>query len=77
MSAFPDMGLRMDDVVLREGAAVYRWTFFGTNSGPRGSGRRVCFSGFEEWTFGGDGLIGESKGHFDEQNSAAAERRIQ
>jgi hypothetical protein len=33
MSAFPDMRLRMDDVVLRAGGAVYRWTFFGTNSG--------------------------------------------
>lgn len=23
-------------------------------------------SGYEEWTIGTDGLIGESKGHFDE-----------
>jgi hypothetical protein len=34
-------------------------------TGPRGTGKRVRFSGFEEWRIGADGLIAESLGHFD------------
>jgi predicted ester cyclase len=65
MSAFPDMDLRMDDVLLQGDRAVYRWTFMGTNTGPGGTGNRVRFSGYEVWKFGEDGLIAESEGHFD------------
>ena len=32
----------------------------------RTTGKAVRISGYEEWTFGLDGLIAESKGHFDE-----------
>ena len=66
MSAFPDMVLTMDDVVILGDTAVYHWTLDGHNTGPGGSGKRVRVSGFEEWTFGVDGLIAESQGHFDE-----------
>jgi hypothetical protein len=45
---------------------VYRWTLTGTNTGPGGTGRPVRISGQEEWTFGADGLIAESRGHFDQ-----------
>ena len=38
----------------------------GTNTGPGGSGKRVRIIGFEEWTFGADGLVAESQGHFDQ-----------
>ena len=38
-----------------------------------GSGRSVRISGFEEWKIGDDGLIAESRGHFD---SAAYERQL-
>ena len=31
-----------------------------------GSGKAVRISGYEEWRLGPDGLIAESKGHFDE-----------
>jgi len=65
MSAFPDMDLRMDDVLLQGDRAVYRWTFMGTNTGPGGTGNGVRFSGYEVWKFGEDGLIAESQGHFD------------
>jgi predicted ester cyclase len=65
MSAFPDMKVLMDDLVVHEDGAVYHWTLVGTNTGPGGTGRRVRISGFEEWTIGSDGLIGESLGHFD------------
>lgn len=66
MTAFPDMVVAMDSVMLDGGRAVYRWTLSGTNTGPGGTGKAVRISGYEEWTFGTDGLIMESKGHFDE-----------
>ena len=37
-----------------------------TNTGPGGTGKSVRIHGYEEWTFGADGLIAESKGHYDE-----------
>jgi hypothetical protein len=66
MTAFPDMVVTMDGVDLQGERAVYRWTLSGTNAGPGGSGRAVRISGYEEWRLGADGLIAESKGHFDE-----------
>jgi hypothetical protein len=51
---------------------LYRWTLVGSNIGPGGTGRPLRISGFEEWRMGVDGLIAESKGHFD-----AAEYRRQ
>ena len=74
MTAFPDLQLLMDDIVLQDERAVYRWTFIGTNSGPGGTGQRVRFSGFEMWKIGEDGLIAESEGHFD---SADYQRQIE
>ncbi len=66
MTAFPDMVVAMDGVSLDGGRAVYRWTLTGTNTGPGGTGKAVRISGREEWRFGADGLIAESRGHFDE-----------
>ena len=66
MVAFPDMQVLMDDLLMEEGDVVYHWTLIGTNTGPGGTGNRVRVSGFEEWTIGGDGLIAESQGHFDQ-----------
>lgn len=66
MTAFPDMVLEMDSVRMKGGTAEYHWTFTGTNTGPGGSGNAVRFSGYEEWTLGADGLVADSKGHFDE-----------
>jgi predicted ester cyclase len=66
MTAFPDMVVAMDGVGVEGGRAVYRWTLTGTNTGPGGTGKAVRVSGYEEWTFGPDGLIAESRGHFDE-----------
>jgi hypothetical protein len=66
MTAFPDMVVTMDGVDLQRDRAVYRWTLTGTNTGPGGSGKAVRISGYEEWRLGTDGLIAESKGHFDE-----------
>ncbi|HMF94713.1 MAG TPA: ester cyclase [Vicinamibacterales bacterium] len=66
MTAFPDMVVAMDSVSLDGGRVVYRWTLTGANTGPGGTGKSVRISGYEEWTFGSDGLIAKSKGHFDE-----------
>lgn len=66
MSAFPDMVVAMDGIEVAADRAVYRWTLTGTNTGPGGSGRAVRISGREEWQLGADGLIAESKGHFDQ-----------
>ena len=66
MTAFPDMVVKMDQVSQDGNHAVFRWTWTGTNSGPGGTGKYVRISGYEEWTMGADGLIAESKGHFDE-----------
>ncbi len=66
MDAFPDIQLFMDDLVFKDEAVGYHWTFTGTSTGPGGTGKWVRISGFEEWTFGDDGLVAESQGHYDQ-----------
>jgi SnoaL-like domain len=66
MTAFPDMAVTMDGISIEGSRAVFRWTLRGTNTGPGGTGNAVQISGYEEWTIGADGLIADSKGHFDE-----------
>jgi len=65
MTAFPDMQVVMDGVGVEGGTSIFRWTLIGTNTGAGGTGARVRISGYEEWTIGDDGLIAESRGHFD------------
>ena len=65
MTSLPDMVVAMDGVALDGNNAIYRWTLTGTNTGPGGTGNAVHISGYEEWTFTADGLIAESRGHFD------------
>jgi predicted ester cyclase len=65
MTAFPDLVVTMDRLVRNPLAVEFHWTLTGTNSGPGGSGKRVRISGYEEWRIDADGLIAESKGHFD------------
>ena len=65
MTAFPDMHLVMDDVLVQADRIEYHWTLIGTNTGPGGGGHRVRISGFELWEIGADGLIASSLGHFD------------
>ena len=66
MTAFPDMRVLMDDLLVQDGGGEYHWTLVGTNTGPGGTGNRVRISGFEEWSLGDDGLIAESQGHYDQ-----------
>jgi hypothetical protein len=65
MTAFPDMQVLMDDLVIQDGLPHFHWTLIGTNTGPGWTGRRVRISGFEEWKIGADGLIVASLGTFD------------
>ena len=66
MTAFPDMVVRMDSMVRVGPRIQFHWTWTGTNNGPGGTGKAVNLRGYEEWTFGPDGLIDECFGHFDE-----------
>ena len=73
MEAFPDMQVLMDGLRIGDHAIEYHWTLAGTNRGPGGTGNRVRISGHEEWTFGEDGLLAESQGHYD---AAEYERQV-
>lgn len=66
MSAFPDLLVTMDDIALQQDRVIFRWTLAGTNSCAGGSGNRVRISGYEEWIMAPDGLVADSKGHFDD-----------
>jgi hypothetical protein len=68
MTAFPDLVVSMDKLTVNGAQVTYHWTLTGTNTGPGGTGKFVRISGFEQWRFGPDGLIAESKGHFDAAN---------
>jgi predicted ester cyclase len=70
MSDFPDMQVIMDDLVINGDQTVYHWTLIGTNTGPGGAGK----TGYEECRIGPDGLIAESRGHFD---TAEYERQLE
>ena len=65
MTAFPDMRVTIDKLVIKDDCTEYHWTLTGTNTGPGGSGHRVRISGYELWQIGADGLIASSQGHFD------------
>jgi hypothetical protein len=66
MTAFPDMGVKMNRLAVDGGRITFHRTLIGTNTGPGGTGKAVHISGQEEWRIGADGLIAESRGHFEE-----------
>jgi len=68
MTAFSDLEVRMDRVDVTADHIKYLWTLTGTNDGPGGTGNKVVISGFEEWIIDQDGLITESRGHFDDKD---------
>ena len=65
MRDLPDMIVTMDDVTHASDGTKFHWTLTGTNTGPGGTGRRLCISGYELWKIDEYGLIAESKGRFD------------
>ena len=74
MTAFPDLQVIMDDLIVKNDSAEYRWTLLGANTGPGGAGNAVHIAGFEPWQFGPDGLIAASLGHFD---AAGYQRQVE
>jgi uncharacterized protein (TIGR02246 family) len=73
MTTFPDMVVTMDDVTRDSDGTTFHWTLTGTKTGPGGTRKRVRINGYELWKLHPDGLIVESKGHFD---SAEYERQL-
>jgi predicted ester cyclase len=73
MTDLPDMVVMMDKVTRDLDGTKFRWTLTGTNTGLGGTGNRIRVSGYELWKIDNDGLIAESKGHFD---AADYERQI-
>jgi predicted ester cyclase len=73
MSTFPDMIVTFDKLEPRGDQTEFHWTLTGTNTGPSGTGNKVRINGYELWKIDKDGLISESKGHFD---SAEYERQL-
>ena len=67
MTAFPDLRVILDKILIHHDTAEYHWTLVGANTGPGGTGKRVHISGFEVWKIGSDGLIEESLGNFDSE----------
>lgn len=65
MTAYPDMVVELDSLGRSGERVAYHWTFTGTNTGAGGTGNPVRISGFEEWSFGPDGLIADSRGRYD------------
>jgi SnoaL-like polyketide cyclase len=74
MTAFPDLRVVMDELLVGGDCAEYHWTLMGTNTGPGGTGHRVCIRGFERWKIHPDGFIVSSQGCFD---SAEYQRQLQ
>jgi steroid delta-isomerase-like uncharacterized protein len=66
MTAFPDMVVKMTQMGQEDGHPVFHWLWTGHNTGPGGTGKSVRMTGYEEWTMDANGLIAESKGHYDE-----------
>jgi uncharacterized protein (TIGR02246 family) len=66
MAAFPDMTVRLVELRQAGDSVEFHWRWTGTNTGPGGTGNPVDLTGFEQWTFGENGLILESRGHMDD-----------
>ena len=73
MRDLPDMIVTMDKLSQESQGMAFHWTLTGTNTGPGGTGNRIRITGYELWKLDPDGLIAESKGHFD---SAEYERQL-
>jgi hypothetical protein len=68
MTAYPDLVVEFDRLEPKGDRVLYHWTFIGTNSGPGGTGNSVRISGYEDWKLDSDGLIADSRGHYDAQD---------
>ena len=65
MTGYPDLVVKFDRLEPKGDRVLFHWTFTGTNTGPGGTSKEVRISGYEDWKIGPDGLIADSKGHYD------------
>jgi predicted ester cyclase len=65
MRDFPDMVVRFNRLENMANGIEFHWTFTGINTAPGGTGKKVLISGYELWKIDNDGLVAESRGHFD------------
>ena len=70
MRDFPDMIVTFDKLESQGGRTAFHWTLTGTYPG---TGNHVRISGYELWKIDNNGLIAESRGHFD---AAEYERQL-
>jgi hypothetical protein len=70
MRDFPNMIVTFDKLEETSNGVEFHWTLIGTHAGSR---NKVRISGYEVWKIDNEGLIAESKGHFD---AADYERQI-
>jgi len=68
MTGYPDLVVKFDRLEPQGDRVLYHWTLSGTNTGPGGTGNQVVISGYEDWKIGSNGLIADSKGHYDAQD---------
>jgi hypothetical protein len=68
MTAYPDLVVKLARLEPNGDRVLFHWKFTGTNTGPGGTGNEVRISGYEDWKIGPDGLIADSKGHYDAQD---------
>ena len=68
MTAYPDLVVKFDRLEPNGDRVLYHWTFTGRSTGPGGTGNHVRISGYEDWKIGSDGLIADSRGHYDGQD---------
>jgi hypothetical protein len=67
MTAFPDMAVSMDMMTMTDCGNEFHWTLTGTNTGPKGTGKKVRISGFEIWQMDSSDLIIQSIGSYNEK----------
>jgi SnoaL-like polyketide cyclase len=68
MTAFPDLQVLLDKLVVKDDRIEYHWTLVGTNTGPGGTGKCVRISGMENWKRWENGLIALSQGEFNAED---------
>ena len=68
LTAFPDLQVALDQLLVAGNSAFFVWTLTGTNTGPGGTGNFVRVSGIEVWEMGESGLIAESRGYYDSES---------
>lgn len=65
MRDFPYMTVTFDKLESREDRTAFHWTLTGTHAA---TGNHVRINGYELWRIDNNGLIAESKGHFDAED---------